>query len=252
MTSKLASVVADRGKVKHSRVGGLIVHTTGSSIVEQARKVGADPEAFAVDFYTHAEGKYPHYLIAHDGSTYSFCDEMKQAAHAAWSDAERDLYFTAPMSTASPAPWMRSWINTLGDGAQKTVDPEFYRVWRERWQDEWKGRYYISPLNLLRQITETPEKGPNHCTIGVEMLDSKPFSTAQHEALASLFADICKRHELLDPKQIAPGTLPQPWLCTHSDVSPLRRYQRRRDGTGFPWDPRTDQLDWALLGRLLK
>lgn len=216
------------------------MHTTGSSIVEQAKRLKVDPEAFAVDFYLHAEGKYPHYLIAHDGSLYSFCDELKMAAHAAWSEVERGLYGSIAND------WHLYWIDTLrGSTVAKEVPAVFYKAWRERWP-------YHTPVDLLRQITETPDNGPNYCTIGVELLDAKPFTWEQHDMLARLFVDICARHGLLDPKQIEPRTLPQPWLCTHSDVSPMRRWQRRKDGSGFPWDCRTDQLDWRLLESLLR
>lgn len=217
----------------------MLVHTTGGGLVAKAKALGVDPEAFAVEYYRDA-GNYPHYLIAHDGSIYNFCDELRWAAHAAWQPIERSLY---------AGDWATSWINVLGDGKLRHVERSFYAVWFERWKNPSRPAVFSSPKELVAAVGGT---SPNEAYIGVELLDSKPFTAAQHEALAALFSDIRARHGLH-----INGILPVPTFCTHSDVGPLRRWQRSRSdkgatpSSGFAWDPLVGQLDWRLVEQKL-
>lgn len=260
--SPLAQVVARRGGTAGTKVAGMLVHTTGGGIVADAKRHGADPEAFAVEHYQTAAA-WPDYLIAHDGSTYSFGDERGWSAHAKWDDEERALYAAAEAGGAIGRDyewleWLRRWVNTASDGKVYAVEPSFYADWFARWGPA-RGLSFYSPMGIVEQVGGRGAS-PNSAYIGVEMLDAKPFTDAQHVALARLFADVCERWELLDPRQIEPGTLPQAWFCTHSDVSPQRRWQRtaadrKRGGMpreGCAWDPLDSQLDWRLIGALLK
>lgn len=253
--SPLAEQVARRGGPRRASVSGMLVHTTGSGVVVAARRHGVDPEAFAVEHYQTAPA-WPDYLIAHDGSIYAFGDDLRKSAHAKWDDEERRLYALAELTGADL--WLRRWVNTAGDGAEVAVAPSFYEAWGERWGIA-RGLSYRSPAGLVEQVGGAGAS-PNGAYLGVEMLDAKPFTDAQHVSLARLFADRARAHGWLDPRQIQPGTLPQAWFCTHSDVSPMRRWQRtaadrRRGGVpreGYAWDPIASQLDWRRVEALAR
>lgn len=247
MISSIAEkVIANRGKIRRARVAGVLIHTTGSGLADAAR-AARDPEQVLVHHYLTA-ATYPHYAIAWDGSIYAFCDELRWSAHAAWSPKEKVAY------AAGFRTWSRLWVNTAGgQTTAQRVEPTFYRAWVARWQG--RGLEYDSPLSLLKQIGGDLD-GPNEQYIGVEVLDAKPFTRAQHEALAALIRDVFQRHGF--DTQVLPGSLPQAWLCTHSDVSPMRRWQRTREDRklavpkeGYPWDTLEAQLDWRLIERLL-
>ena len=251
MISPIATVVAQRGRRALSP-RGLLVHVTGSGLIDAARKARIDPEEFAVAHYAHRAPYYPHYLIAPDGDTYAFCDELKRAAHAAWRSWEVRVY--AESSATAPS-WRTRWARDFLDGVI-AVAPGFYAAWDARWGG--RGLGYDSPHDLLTQVGATAST-PNSAYIGVECLAStNQLADAQLDALAALFVDCARRNEWIHPGSIDPASLPQAWLCGHSDVSPCRRYQRTRADraagrkvprAGFPFDPPGRVLDWADLGR---
>jgi len=233
VNSPLAQVLAQKGTQPRTRASGVLVHTTGGGITAKAAAAGhtsdADVDAYVARHYAGA-AEYPHYVIGRTGIIFALADELTWAAHASWHDWERQTY----QSRA----WQTTWAKDFLD-ARELVPMRFYADWIMRWGDR-----YTSPAGILAQVGGG--SSPNGCYIGVELVDAKPFTEAQLGALAALFVDICRRHQLLDPAAIAPGSLPQPWLCGHSDVSPCRRWQRTGDG-GFGWDPAPSNLDWRDL-----
>lgn len=224
----LVNYACDRGKTKRSKVCGILVHTTGSGLVQKAIKLKKDPNEYAVEYYKTSVA-YPHYLIDWNGAVFTFCDEMKWAAHAKWTKEESKLYVGTD--------WLR-WCELKGE--LKEVNPKAYQAWIDRWGGS-RGLAYTSPKDILRQIGGTV---PNSAYIGIEILDRKPFNELQHKALSGLTKDICERHKLVNVEYVIQGSLPQAWLCTHSDVSPIRRWAIRKNGSGFAYDCRYDQLDW--------
>lgn len=213
MISPLAERIAiDRGKPRRTpRPTCIILHQTGVGLVERARRAGADPEEFAVAYYSQAEA-YPHYLVAPDGSVWAFADEEERTAHAAWTPAERMIY--------------RDWHGPRAGGGP--TGP--FRWWRRRW-----ALTASSPVTLLLASCGTT---PNLSGIGVEVLHHRPMSDAAYTSLARLCLDIGLRWaiDLGDG-----GPLPSPTLLGHADLSPLRRTAR-----GRPYDPDL-VLDWTEL-----
>jgi N-acetyl-anhydromuramyl-L-alanine amidase AmpD len=231
---------------------GLLVHGTGSCLIEAARRAKADPEEFAVNYYMRSP-TYPHYLISHDGDCYSFADDRKVAPHAGWRPWERRLY--AHDSIGGNYDWPSHWARDFLDDVIR-VYPGFYDGWLDRWSGI--ARFYKSPLRVWEQVAGKGARGsPNTTHLGVELLHAIPFTEAQVRTLARLFVHLARAHGWLDPAQIDPATLPQPWLLGHSDLCPARRWQRtqadriarqKMPREGFPFDPLGRQLDWRVLG----
>ena len=224
--------ICDRGKLKRKEVKGILIHTTGSGIVKKAIAKKKKPIEYAIEYYKTGSA-YPHYLIDWNGDIFKFCDELKYAAHAKWSNDEKKLYDTAD--------WL---VCNEKEGKLTQVNPKIYQFWLDKWGMK-RGLDYKSPKDILKQIGG---KSPNEAFIGIEMLDKKPsFTKEQHYALSELIEEICVRHKLLDVSKIMKNTLPQAWLCTHSDVSPIRRWAIRKNGSGFAYDCLENQLDWNKL-----
>jgi hypothetical protein len=226
-------IIADRGKKTRETVKGILIHTTGSGLVQKAKKLKKDPNDYAIEYYKTSYA-YPHYLIDWKGNVYNYCAELKFAAHAKWTSEEKKLYNTAD--------WLRYCEK---DGKLQEVNPKIYQSWIDRWGMK-RGLEFTSPKDILKLIGG---KSPNSSFIGIELLDSKPFTNEQHVALANLIKEIFARHEFLDVKDILPNTLPQAWLCGHEDVSPIRRFSVLKNGRGFGWDP-GKALDYRLLEKL--
>lgn len=251
MNSPLATVIASRSAKPRPpgvNLGGMVLHTTGSGLLDGARKAKTSPEEFAVAFYSRQSPAYPHYLCAHDGDLYAFAREDRVAPHAGWKAWERAAY------TAAQQPWARIWARDFADD-RVAVEPSFYAAWDDHWP-------FWTPAEMLRVVGGATAQSPNDCTIGVEILahPSGRFTEAQHRSVARLFADCARRNDWLDPAEIERDTLPQPWLCGHSDFGPCRRWQRTKadrargvkavPAQGYGWDP-GDALDWNILRTLI-
>lgn len=205
---------------------GIVLHTTGSSIVEQAQKLKVDPLEHVVAYYTRPEAYSAHYVIGHDGTTIQISDEKDKCLHVGLSAEERTSYLDG------------SWA--------KKVSKATYRLWQAQW-----GSRYKSPSHLY------PGPSVNNVYVGIEMLPLlKPtiegvlFTERQHRAAASLAKDIAQRWGF--PKGWQEG----PRLLGHEDVQPLTR-----SNAGGGWDPGSLRdmpvfgLAWVremcLLGHLL-
>lgn len=236
--SSMSRIVIDRGTKPRARVGAFLVHTTGTGIIGQAQAAGQDPNRFAGEKYKTLPG-YPHYLILRDGEILSYCDELKTAAHAKWSDWEKTAY--------QDGSWKTKFAKDFNDDVVD-VAADFYRDW----DDTWGPRGYKSPLDILTQVGSGTS--PNAGYIGVELLapdkSGDSFTPSQHVSLAKLFADVADRHNLLNGALVEAGTLPQAWFCGHSDVGPCRRWQRHKDGSGYGWDPGS-AINWRVIEQCL-
>jgi len=191
------------GDLRSAGVYGLAVHTTGSGIVDQARKQGRDPFQHAVDYYTKSPF-YAHYVIGWDGTIVQICNEGVRAQHIGF--AERPLYLSG------------AW--------KEKLSVENVELWRKNWPG------VASPAGLF------PGPSPNNAFIGVELLilEDQPiippafvgsrYTMGQHRAVVLLAADIAERRHF--PKDWALG----PRLLTHEDVNPLTR-----TNAGGGWDP---------------
>ena len=171
-------------------------------------------------------------MITWNGNIYQYCAELNWAAHAKWTKEEKEYYAGI-------------WTNRCeANGKIKKADPKVYKAWFDRWH-EGTGHAFSSPVDILKQIGGT---SPNEAYLGIELLDKKPtFTCAQHVALAELCKSALDQYSLFDTGHTTKDYLPQAWLCTHSDVSPIRRWAIKKNGKGFAYDCRYDQLNWNVL-----
>jgi hypothetical protein len=207
--SELATAQVERKRDMADRsipVFGIAVHCTGSGIVTKALGHGADPFEYALAYYLRPDAYFAHYLVDFDGTIAQVADEHERAPHIGLTSSDRDAYLSGRWKTKLPKAFVSSW--------------------RARWPR------YASPSHLY------PGRSPNNAYVGVEMLvwqercagepraAGQKYTTAQHDAVAALAADIARRWEL-----------PAGWedsgrLACHEDVSPLTR-----TSNGKGWDP---------------
>lgn len=211
MISELATPAPrlQRARARTSPIFGLCVHTTGSGIVEQARKLGRDPFEHAIDYYTRPDSYFAQYVIGWDGAIVGICDEAQVAPHVGF--AERPLYLSGEWARLLPA--------------------ELVALWRAAWPA------HQSPAHLF------PGASPNGVYVGAELLPLEEYSSrwqpafqgarftlAQHQAIVMLGADVARR-----------AAFPAAWqlssrLCGHEDLNPLTRSTRKPPAG---WDPGT-------------
>lgn len=200
-------------------VFGVVIHTTGSGIVEQAVKLKVNPLDHAVAYYLKPDSYFPHYVIGWDGHCVQVADERERAQHVGLSAADRQLYLSG------------RWKNRL---ATELV---------LRWVTRWPG--FASPSALY------PGPSVNNVYLGCELtplLKRDPvygfFTVEQHKMVAMLARDIGERHGL-----------PSYWWTTsrllgHEDVSPLTRSDK-----GGGWDPgalrAAPNFHWGYVLQLL-
>ncbi len=193
------------GRPRSADVFGFVLHTTGSSIVDQAREHGVDPLEHVVDYYTDPASFFPHYVIGWDGKIIQIADELERAQHVGFD--ERQHYLDG------------DWV--------KYVGPTTLASWRAAWPG------VPSPAALF------PGPSPNNVYVGAEMLPleetvpeaARPFprarfSFAQHQAAVILARDVADRHGF-------PGSWSQgARLLGHEDLNPMKRAD-----AGGGWDP---------------
>jgi len=182
-------------------VYGLVVHTTGASIVDEAVRLGADPLEYAVAYYLKPDSYFAHYVVGWDGHIIQVADEAQRAPHVGF--AERPKYLDGSWSSLLP--------------------PTLVALWRGRWPG------YKSPAHLF------PGPSPNNVYVGVEMLPLQhPLATgslytvAQEQAVAALATAIGKRWKL------PTGWHRGPRLLGHEDLNPLTRSTKKPPAG---WDP---------------
>lgn len=199
--SPLATAIA-RPRAANRRPGalyGLVCHTSGSGIVEQAKAQGADPLEYAVSYYAERAAYYAHYVVGYDGHIVQIADENERAPHVGF--LERPHFEDG------------SW--------ERMLPPEMV----QRWHDRWPGKG--NPTDLF----EGPS--PNSVYVGCELIplaraleDGSRYTPAQHQAVAELILDFGQRSKL------EPAWWHTSRLCGHEDLNPLTRSLK-----GEGWDP---------------
>lgn len=185
-------------------VRAVVVHTTGTGIVEQALRKGRPPLDFAAAHYAKASSFASHYLIGYEGEVVGTVPEAVVAYHAGVPTAHRGLY------ALGRAVWPR-YVGGTDRGGPQT----HYGDWLARWPD------LLSPLDLVTG------KVVNGSTVGVDLLAPVPgvaFHPEEQVAMAArLVADILRRHSLVASR---------PTVLRHADVDPFSRSTKRGG-----WDP---------------
>ncbi len=221
-TSSLAEQVKKLRDVSDRTIPvfGVAIHTTGSKTVSDALDLGADPLAFAVEYYLNPQSYFAHYVVGFGGEIMQISDEHERASHIG-QDEESHLGY-------------------LSGDWEKTAGPEFVALWKKRWPT------YKTPAYLY------PGTSPNNAYVGIEMLPLQKkiplqpmspglqYTKAQHQAVARLAFDIAKR-----------WGFPNGWeltgrLTTHEDVTPLERMAKKEG-----WDPGVNRaqpwFSWSYL-----
>ena len=207
--------VADRTEP----VFGLVVHTTGSGIVEQAIKLLAQPLEHAVAYYMKPDSYFAHYVIGWDGHIVQIADEKERAPHVGF--AERAKYLDG------------SW--------EKALPFDLVALWQRRWPG------YKSPAHLF------PGPSVNNVYVGCELLPLPKkdpvyglYTLEQHQAVVMLAVDIGER-----------WGLPDRWwrtsrLLGHEDLNPLTRSTKKPPAGWDPGGLRADPwFQWSVVLGLL-
>lgn len=185
-------------------VRAVIVHTTGTGVIEQALRKGRPPLDFAAAFYARPTVYASHYLVGYEGEVVSTVPEATVAYHAGVSKAHRGLY----------ALGRAVWPRYVG-GTDRGATQPHYADWLARWPD------LLSPLDLVTG------KVVNGTTVGVDLLAPLPgvsFHPEEQVAMAArLVADILRRHDLVASR---------PTVLRHADTDPFSRSTKRGG-----WDP---------------
>jgi hypothetical protein len=195
-----------------AKVFGLMVHTSGRSIVTDAIKHDANPLEYVVAYYTKPKTYCPGYVMGWDGDLWQIAKDMSVTYHVGVKDFQRAAFL---------------------NGSWKT---KVSKITLSQWTRKWPG--VKGPAYLY------PSRSPNWDYIGVEMLpivtgcgappafSGALFTQAQHSMVADLWTDIAKRHGIVNALQ--PGR-----LVGHEDINPwpstLDNYGRSDTGGG--WDP---------------
>lgn len=193
---------------------GLLYHTTGRGLTDQAKREKRTPLDVAIETYIASQNGSngylwggPNYVMDHDGSVYLMAPEEILTNHA------------GPGKTNTRAKYMDgSWI--------KLAHPAAVAAWFSQW-----GPRYKHPYELF------PSKSPNVDYIGIEMIPCgsgfgepmRPgllFTKAQHDVAVDLAQEVGDRYGW--PK----GWYRTPRLVGHEDVDILNRMDKLGG-----WDP---------------
>lgn len=207
---------------------GIMVHCTGSSIVEEAKKHNTDPLEYAAAYYSTPGHNFPNYLIGWDnGDIWQIAADTEISWHCAWADWEIKAYREG------------NWRNFIEANLQPTAaGAETYKAW----DDVWKPLGYNSPARIPSIISNNAARTPNNAYVGIELLSKTPYPEAQYDSLAKLIIDLCLRWSIPVTDQHLPAIrLPSIYILGHQDMSPCRRWLR----SGKGWDP--GPLDWDKL-----
>ena len=219
----------DDQRERTAPVYGLVVHTSGGGIVDQALRAGADVTDHVVTYYRHVgagggERYYAHYVGGYTGRLAQIADEHRRTYHVGLTAEQRQLYLSG------------AWADR--------VDPEIVRLWRARWP------HVASPSHLY------PGPSVNEVYVGIElppvhrgvpaMAPGLIYTREQHDLVADLAFDIARR-----------WGWPVGWqrsgrLVGHEDVGPLDRSLPPKgarpaggwDPGGMRWEP---WLDWSHI-----
>ena len=201
-----------------ARPYGLMLHTTGRGLLDQAKKAKRSPLATAIDIYTKRKGYGPHYVLDQDGDLIQIADERERMGHAGVTAAERELYLSG------------KW--------QEKVSKTTALRWMEWW---FVGQQVKSPSHLY------PSTSPNNDYVGIELIPNSraKFADRQYEVLRAFIQDFEQRYDL---DLLSTAFIPNRHLLGHEDAEPLNRSDRLGG-----WDPGAaraqPRFHWSLLKR---
>lgn len=246
--SPIATVIGDDNDWRSAperteKVSRLVVHMTGSSIVESAIRKGVDPYEHALSYYT-GKGASSHYLLGYDGQLFQMTDDRLRVGHVGVTGRERQMYLRGA--------WERQGLEL--DGKAVTISKDTVAFWKQAWP------FYKSPQHLFGS------QSINDCSVGVEMppcgryvhgkweslLGVQRHSTTrhtvqQHVGVALLACDVARRWGWTGRWWIDPHGGPRtPYLPGHEDVDLYGRSQRSGG-----WDPgalrEQPYWDWGFV-----
>lgn len=206
--------VVDR---KEAKAFGVVVHTTGTGVLERSKKLGISPLECAISIYTTPGANFAHYCIDHDGMIVQVADEKEKAPHAGIGKADRALYKSGE--------WRTKVSRTVLD------------LWWRRWPD------FSSPLSFF------PGRSVNEVYLGIELipLSDRTFSEEQYDALGRLLIDMSTRHGF---------GLWSTRVVGHEDLEPLSRWDNKggwdpgalRASPRFSWQEIIDRIEYDEMG----
>lgn len=218
-----AWMTRDDAQDRTEPVYGVVIHTTGSTLVGKALAAGRPPLQAALDYY-RSSPYFAHYVVGYQGEIGQVADEHEKASHVEYSQEARGAFLDGSWALALPA--------------------AFVAAWRARW-----GHRYGSPAHLF------PGPSVNNVTVGAELLPWQPgcpgvpakpglrYTGAQHIAAARLAQDIANRWGF------PPGWSLTGRLAGHEDLNPLERVTKSGQG----WDPggirpgASPWIDWGMI-----
>lgn len=204
--SPLAHLVDHLNKLtdRTEPVFGVVVHQTGSGIVDEAIKKKKDPLEYAVAYYQKPDSYSPHYVVGYDGTIIQIADEHGKAQHVGFASEDRAAYLDGTWEAKLPV--------------------DLVKLWHEKWTKK-------SPAHLF------PGPSVNNVYVGIEMIPivngNAPvwfgkgrYTLKQHQAIVDLSRDISER-----------WSFPSGWqrsgrLVGHEDVNPIQRHVKSGG-----WDP---------------
>ena len=180
-------------------VHGLVVHTTGRTIVNRAIKLGKDPGQFAIDYYQRTTGT--HYVIDYDGTIWQVASEHERAYGVGTKEQEN--------------------AENSREGWQKIAGPIVAQAWIDTWGNT------RTPLGL---IPDHPNACMVHCELpplpaerrNEALASGLWYTAAQHEAVAHLAIDIAQRNGFA---HVRAWWLPKAGerILEHGDITPVSR-----------------------------
>lgn len=218
--SELATMVPKPrlGADRASDPYGLMVHTTGAGIVNQAIAKKRDPLEHAVEYYLKPDSFHPAYVGGWDGRCVQVASELMRAPHAAVS---------------------RELAAFLSGAWERQVSDATLLAWRRAWPA------FRSPATLY------PGRSANDAYVGLELLPitgkaaepaypGSSFTLAQHQLVVLMGRDLAGRWQW--PALWAAG----PRLLGHEDANPITRNDK-----GGGWDPGAlrarPRFDWRWV-----
>ncbi len=227
---------------------GLVVHTTGGGLPQQAKKAGLWPTVSAVNHYSKSHGC--HYINGwgglHGGDLLQVAGERERAMG---------------VGTRKDQPETNQWASVARGTWEEDLTEVASLATVNRWKRRWAHTDATNPLELF------PSKYANSCYIHVECIpmvyywkrktftdlrvealrEGLRFTQEQHETVAMLATDIAYRNGYIDE--------PEWWksgrLVGHEDVTPLSR-SVKSGGWDPGWLRAKPYFDWNYVNDMIE
>jgi len=220
----------------------VILHITGTR----------DFEAIVRRFTERSGAASAHYLVMPDGLIHQFVPENLRAFHSGIQRTVRALYarqdgswrqykryFSWHRGYPADAVFLNAANAVLAPSRQASEAVLVMTADRGEWPDYAYFDRRWGRLAVPAGFT-APDHDPNNNSIGIEIFSigarsplAEQYSPQMYSALASLVADICRRHRLPVTREA---------ICGHEDVNPVERWG---------WDP-NQGFDWERLFELAR